>query len=105
MTEIYLVGGTTARTDLDNYVSANISEENAIASMRRWQDYQGSYEDFHIDHIEIDDMAEHDSELLDKVAERFEKYVCSDSKQTYYWTEFHCELKKIITELKAGVEE
>lgn len=71
MSEIYLVGGTTARTDLDNYVSANISEETAIASMRRWQDYQGSHEDYHIDHIKIDDMAEHDSELLDKVAEKF----------------------------------
>ena len=106
MAEIYLVGGTTARTDLDNYVSANISEENAIASMRRWQDYQEGYEDYHIDHIEIDDIAEHDSELLDKVAEKLK------AKYPPYFNEFGMSVNdtlqknidEVIAELKAEVQ-
>lgn len=111
MIDIYLVGGTTARTDLDNYVSANISEENAIASMRRWQDYQGSYEDYHIDHIEIDDIEEHDaqikSELLDKVAERINnlKYDTCDGVTRRIEHQLKAEVFKVINELKAEVNQ
>lgn len=65
MSEIYLVGGTTPRTDLDNYVSANINKENAIKSLEYWEKEQGEYDDFHIDHIEIDDLAEHDAKVID----------------------------------------
>ena len=87
MTEIYLVGGLTPRTDLDNYQTAFLSKEKAEKSKAYWNSFHedNDYDEYHIDSIEIEDLAEHDSELLDKVAERFEKYVCSDSKQTY-WT-------------------
>lgn len=71
MRNIYLVGGTTARTDLDNYVSANISKKNAIESMKKWEDFQ-VHDDFHIDSIEIDDIEEFESQIRkDAMKEHF----------------------------------
>ena len=71
MRNIYLVGGTTARTDLDNYVSANISKENAIKSMKEWEDSQGDHEDFHIDSIEIDDIEEFKKKIVETIIDEF----------------------------------
>lgn len=69
MSEICLVVGTIPRADLLIYFSANISKENAIKSLEYWKKGQGEYYDFHIDRIEINDLEEHDAEIIDKFAE------------------------------------
>lgn len=117
MAEIYLVGGLTPRTDLDNYQTAFLSKEKAEESKAYWNSFHedNDYDEYHIDSIEIDDMAEHDSELLDKVAESItEIYKCNLYCAEDYCDKEQCQnaedcfygaIVKTIERMKAEVSE
>ena len=42
------------------------------------------------------------NKAIDDFAEAFDKWIKSDTKRTYYWTEFQVEFMKIAEQLKAG---
>ena len=44
------------------------------------------------------------NKAIDDFAEAFDKWIKSDTKRTYYWTEFQVEFMKIAEQLKAGEE-
>ena len=45
------------------------------------------------------------NKAIDDFTEAFDKWIKSDTKLTYYWTEFQVEFMKIAEQLKAGVKE
>lgn len=54
---VYLVGGTTPRADLDNYVGAFLTREDAEICKAWWEKEQGN-DDFHIDSIDVFETAD-----------------------------------------------
>ena len=44
------------------------------------------------------------NKAIDDFASAFDKWIKSDTKSTYYWTEFQVEFMKIAEQLKAGGE-
>lgn len=77
MSDIYLVGGLTPRTDLDNYQSAFISREKAEKSKEYWNSFHedNDYDEYHIDSIEIEDLAEHDKQIRADAIEEFQEWL------------------------------
>lgn len=44
------------------------------------------------------------AKTIDEFAEAFDKWIKSDAKRTYYWTEFQVEFMKIAEQMKGGAE-
>ena len=109
MNNVYLVGGLTPRTDLDNYQTAFLSKEKAEESKAYWNSFHAdnNYDEYHIDSIEIDDMAEHDSELLDRCSMTFKSIIHNRHGQISSETEkeLFADINTFIAELKAEVGE
>ena len=123
MNEVYLVGGTTPRTDLENFVSANIIKSNAEKSLKKWEEYQGDYEDFSIYEIEIDDIEEYKKIIREderaKTIDEFTQRIIDEIQTRQYDREFckehHIEvsicttiatiaIKEIAEQMKGGAE-